>query len=412
MLALKPPSPKPPSPAMHCKHFGVCGGCSLPGVPYAQQLADKRARLARLLGIDVPPLVPSPSEDRFRSKAAFVFGPEGQGRGLVMGHYARGSKQIVRIDECPVHSDRANRIAFALRDRLIRARIYGAGAQRNGLVRHIIVRTSSDDRQAVAMLVVTRNDKALRTPVRGLLASADRPDGFYINVHDQPGPYMVGTETIKIEGHSHIKEDGIREPFDSAQGRPGTGNREPGNEIRQPSFLISPTTFFQTNVGAARELVKLVIDGTKGAVEVLDLYSGSGLFTLPLALAGARVTAVEENRQAAKDLEANLRLNRVADGRVRSICARVEDALPRVRKGAWDAVILDPPRDGCSPEVINGVFQEMRPPKAVVVSCNPEALARELPQILAAGYRLTKVQPVDMFPHTDHIETIVIVQRT
>jgi len=382
---------------MLCKHFGVCGGCSLPGVPYAQQLADKRARLSRLLGIDVPPLVPSPSEDRFRSKAAFVFGPEGQGRGLVMGHYARGSKQIVRIDECPVHGDRANRIAFALRDRLIRARIYGAGAQRNGLVRHLIVRTSSDDRQAVAMLVVTRNDKALRTPVRGLLASADRPDGFYINVHDQPGPFMVGPETIKIEGHSHVKEDGIREP--------GAGNR-------RASFLISPTTFFQTNVGAANELVRLVLEGTTGVTQVLDLYSGSGLFALPLALAGVQVTAVEENRQATKDLDANLRLNRVPDGRVRSICARVEDALPRVRKGAWDAVILDPPRDGCSPEVLNGVFEEMKPPKAVLVSCSPESLARELPQILAAGYRLTRIQPVDMFPHTDHIETIVIVQRT
>lgn len=401
---------------MHCKHFGVCGGCSLPGVPYPQQLADKRARLSRLLGIDVPPLVPSPSEDRFRSKAAFVFGPEGQGRGLVMGHYARGSKQIVRIDECPVHSDRANRIAFALRDRLLRARIYGAGAQRNGLVRHLIVRTTSDDRQAVAMLVVTSNDKALRTPVRGLLASPDRPDGFYINVHDQPGPYMVGPETIKIEGHSHVKEDGVR---------PGTGSR-----IDNISFLVSPTTFFQTNVGAARELVRLVMEGVLGKpdlsaeaprakaeglpppIRVLDLYSGSGLFTLPLALSGAKVTAVEENRQATKDLEANLRLNRVPDGRVRSICARVEDALPRLRKDSWDVVILDPPREGCSPEVLVGVFHEMKPPKSVLVSCNPDALARELPQILSAGYRLATVQPLDMFPHTEHIETIAIVQRT
>ncbi len=381
---------------MNCKHFGVCGGCSLPGVAYAEQLLQKQARLARLLGMPVPPLVPSPREDRFRTKVAFVFGPEGQGRGLVMGHYARGSRQIVRVDECPVHSDRGNRIAFALRDRLMRARIYGVGAQRNGLVRHIIVRTTEDDRQAVAMLVVTKNDKALRTPIRGLLASADRPDGFFININDRPGPFMVGSETIKIDGHSHVKQDGIADT----------------------SFLVSPTAFFQTNVGAARELVKLVMAGV-GAFDkpegwsphVLDLYSGSGLFALPLVKAGARVTAVEENRQAMKDAEANIRLNRIPGGLVRLMTASVEEALPRVARDQWDAVVLDPPRQGCPPEVLDGVFNQIAPARAVYVSCNPEALAIELPVILNAGYRVTSIQPVDMFPHTDHIETVVAFSR-
>ncbi|MDO8793967.1 MAG: 23S rRNA (uracil(1939)-C(5))-methyltransferase RlmD [Vicinamibacterales bacterium] len=399
---------------MQCKHFGVCGGCSLPGVPYAEQLLRKQARLAQLLGVPVPPLVPSPREDRFRSKSAFVFGPAGQGRGLVMGHYARGSKQIVRVDECPVHSDRGNRIAFALRDRLMRARIYGVGAQRNGLVRHILVRTTADDRQAVAMLVVTRNDKALRTPIRGLLASADRPDGFFINIHDKPSPYMVGPETIRIDGHSHIKET-----------------------IGATSYLVSPTAFFQTNVGSAREVLNLVIEGVmdkpKGLSPpvaeglsppvVLDLYSGSGLFALPIAQAGARVTAVEENRQAVKDAEANIRLNRIAGGQVRLVCSRVEDALARLppqrgcRAGGpvagdrWDAVVLDPPRQGCPPAVLAGVFETIAPPRVVYVSCNPEALAQELPVILKAGYLVSHLQAVDMFPHTDHIETVAVFTR-
>ena len=374
---------------MNCKHFGVCGGCSLPGVEYAEQLLRKQARLARLLGMPVPPLVPSPREDRFRTKVSFVFGPEGQGRGLVMGHYASGSKQIVRVDECPVHSDRGNRIAFALRDRLMRARIYGAGAQRNGLVRHLIVRTTEDDRQAVAMLVVTKNDKALRTPIRGLLASADRPDGFFINIHDRPGPYMVGSETIRIDGHSHVKQDGIVDT----------------------SFLVSPTAFFQTNIGAAREIVHLVIAGVGDAKHILDLYSGSGLFALPLVKAGARVTAVEENRQAMKDAEANIRLNRIPGGLIRLMMASVEDALPRVARDTWDAVVLDPPRQGCPPEVLDAVFNHLAPARAVYVSCNPEALAAELPVILSAGYRVTRIQAVDMFPHTDHIETVVALSR-
>ena len=380
---------------MQCQHFGVCGGCTLPGVEYAEQLAQKQARLARLLGMTVPPLLPSPREDRFRTKVAFVFGPEGQGRGLVMGHYARGSKQIIRINECPVHSDRGNRIAFALRDRLIRARIYGAGAQRNGLVRHIIVRTTEDDRQAVAMLVVTKNDKALRTPIRGLLASPDRPDGFFVNIQEKPGPYMVGPETIRIDGHGHVKQDGILDT----------------------SFLVSPMAFFQTNIGAARAIVTLVMEGSGAAgasgagLRILDLYSGSGLFALPLAKTGARVTAVEENRQATKDAEANIRLNRIPDGRIRLMTSSVEDALPRVVRDPWDAVILDPPRQGCPPEVLAAVFEGIVPARAVYVSCNPEALAAELPVILKAGYRVRRIQAVDMFPHTDHIETVVALAR-
>jgi 23S rRNA (uracil1939-C5)-methyltransferase len=361
---------------VHCKHFGVCGGCTIPGVPYAEQLARKRQYLARLLGMDVPALIPSPQESGFRSKVAFVFGPR------AMGHYAQGSQRVVPIEECPVHHERGNRIAFALRDRLRRANIAP------GILRHIIVRTTEDGREASAMLVVTRNDKSLRTPVRGLLASKEKPDGFFINIHPKPGPYMTGDETIKIDGRSHVKE-----------------------VIGGVSYLVSPTAFFQTNVGAAAELVKLVLAETAGARRILDLFCGSGLFALPMAKSGATVTAVEENRQAIADADTNLRLNRMPTGQVRFLAARVEDALLRLARDPWDAVVLDPPRQGCSPEVIAGVFEEIRPPRVVYISCNPDALAKELPVILKTGYRVSRVQPVDMFPHTEHIETVMAFER-
>ena len=127
----------------------------------------------------------------FRQKVAFVFGSGPGGRGLVMGHYEQGSQRIVPVEECPVHSPRANRIAFALRDRLAQAGIRAAGPSLAGLLRHILIRTTRDDREAVAMLVVTRNDKSLRRPVRAFLDSEDRPDGFFVNVHDSPGPFMT-----------------------------------------------------------------------------------------------------------------------------------------------------------------------------------------------------------------------------
>ena len=350
-------------------------------MPYAEQLAKKRKELSRLLRMDVPPLIPSPKESRFRNKVAFVFGPG------VMGHYALGSQRIVPIEECPVHHERGNRIAFALRDRLLKARIPP------GVLRHIVIRTTDSGREASAMLVVTRNDKSLRTPVRGLLASPDRPDGFFINIHDKPGPFMVGDETIKIDGRSHVKEviDGV-------------------------SYLVSPTAFFQTNVGAAAALVRLVNEtdfrdaepeGSAPRIRVLDLYCGTGLFSLALAKQGAKVTAIEENRQAIKDAEANARLNRLPDGQVRFIAGRVEQGV----KGQFDAVVLDPPRQGCPPEVLAAVFERIKPARVAYVSCNPDALAKELPGILRTGYRVTRVQAVDMFPHTDHIETVVAFQR-
>ena len=364
---------------MNCRHFGVCGGCSLPGVPYAEQTARKQAQLrAWFPGVDVAPLAASPIESRFRHKVAFVFAPETSGAGLVMGHYQAGSKRVVPIVECPVHSDRGNRLAFALRDRLAASRVPP------GVMRHVLVRTTEDEREAVVMLVVTANHKALRTPLRAVIEGPQPPDGLFLNIHDRPGPYMVGRETMRLAGRSHVRE-----------------------EMLGTSFLISPTAFFQTNVRAARVLLALVLGHVGNARRVLDLYSGSGLFALPLARAGAQVVAVEENRQAMKDADANMRLNRVAADAIRLVPRRVEDAVTSLGRQHFDAVVLDPPRQGCPDAVIDRVI-ELGAPRIVYVSCNPERLAVEQRRFRQRGLQLTHVQGVDMFPHTEHIEAVAV----
>ena len=253
---------------------------------------------------------------------------------------------------------RANRLAFALHAHLARAAVTAAGPDLRGVLRHLIVRTTRNDR-AVAMLVVTRNDKSLRAPVRAFLATEEAPDGFYLNIHDKPGPFMVGRETMRLAGRSHIRESVARVV-------PGVTN-----------------DVFQTNVEGAEVLVRLALDAMPDqSRKILDLYAGSGLFTLSFAKRGHQVTAIEENVQAMRDAEASLRLNRIPEATVRLQIGRVEGGPPaeRVAKrlASSFSIRLDP---GPSAGVVRAVFNRIRAPRVLYVSCNPEALAAELPLI-------------------------------
>jgi 23S rRNA (uracil1939-C5)-methyltransferase len=200
---------------------------------------------------------------------------------------------------------------------------------------------------------------------------------------------MTGRETIRIAGRAAVREDTLG-----------------------PSFLIAPDAFFQTNVGAARDVLRLVLDAATGARRVLDLYSGCGLFAVPLASTGAQVTAVEENARSVDDAARNVRLNGVPAARIRLVRARVEDAMRRLGRERFDVVILDPPRQGCAPVVLDALAEGLRPPRIVYVSCDPDALARDLSRLRGGGYTIDTLQAVDMFPHTEHIETVVTLVST
>jgi 23S rRNA (uracil1939-C5)-methyltransferase len=382
-----------------CRHALVCGGCTWQHIAYPEQLRRKSAALGALLrramGERAPRVLPAIGMPvgadgmpwGFRQKAAFVFAEASEG--LVMGHFARGTHDVVPVVECPVHAERANRTAFALRDAL-RAAGVPVASREGGLLRHVVVRSSKDESETVAMLVVARDDRRLERPLRAVLEGAERPEGLVVNVNDREGPYLVGRQTRRIAGTGHVREASLG-----------------------PSFLVSPGSFFQTNVQAAATLVRLVLEALPGAsgLRVLDLYSGGGLFALPIAQRGHRVTAVEESRKANRDAELNRRQNGVAAGVLELVASSVERALPRLAGKGFDAVILDPPREGAPESVIRGVFERLRPARGILVSCNPEALARELPLAVAAGYRVLRVQPVDMFPHTPHVEAVAVLER-
>ena len=397
LVSVLEPSPHRVAPA--CPHATQCGGCTFQHVAYEEQLRQKTRLLDGLLedtfGADRPPVSPMigmPVDAdgvprHFRQKAAFTFTEDRSGR-LQIGHYARGTHTVVPVTECLVHSDRANRVAFAIRDALASKRIPVA-TERGGLLRHVVVRVTEDEKEAVAVVVATEEHRALDAPLRQITASPHKPEGLLLNLHDQASPYLFGPHTLRIDGLGHVRETALG-----------------------PSFLSSPTGFFQTNIHGAAHLVRLVqaAIGTETSLRVLDLYSGSGLFALPLALAKHRVTAVEESRKASREAAKNAQLSGVPESRLRLMPSKVEDAIEHLARQEWDAAVIDPPRLGCPEEVMRTLTRKIAPAKLVIVSCNPEALMDELRVAFDAGYRATLVQPVDMFPHTPHIEAVVVLE--
>jgi len=378
---------------------GACGGCSWQHIAYPEQLRLKTALLTRLVRSAVPdappvgntlPATPLDAPWGFRNKVHFVFG-NGHSTGrrpgrLTMGHYVRGSRRVLPVRECPVHDERGNAFAFRLRQAFIDAGVHAAAAGAGGL-RSLAVRVACHTDEMMATLIVSRDaDRKLRGATRGLLEANGAPTSMHLNEHARDDALIFGTRTRKLAGLDRMRE-----------------------QIGTTSFLMSPTAFFQTNVQAAEILVKLVLEAVPPASRVADLYAGSGLFAIPLARAGHDVTAIEENRKAVADGEAALQLNRDALPRCRFLVGSVERSLSTVR-GA-DVVVLDPPREGCSELVLRGIFGRLRPRRAVYVSCDPESLAKDLRTISASGYRIQRLQPVDMFPHTAHIETVVVLDR-
>jgi 23S rRNA (uracil1939-C5)-methyltransferase len=369
-----------------------------------------------------PMLTPDGSDDadapapwEFRHKVHFVCARGTGHEPFVLGHFAAGAQAVVPVVECPVHVEAGNRTARAIQRACLQLRLPAATTDGGrGLVRHIVVRVGHATRERMATLVVTDGrDRRLRRLVEVLAEAGELPDGLHVNVLEGPSSWLFGPTTFKLHGRSWLRE-----------------------EVAGLSYLVAPTAFFQTNVRAAETLVRLVLDAIPPETEdVLDLYAGAGLFALPLARRGHRVTAVEEHPEAIEAGVRSQQINEIAPNRCRFVRARVEHALGRYARRREEtheqsravpgrgtlvpalAVVLDPPRAGCSPRVLTALTERLRPRVIAYVSGDPEALARDLRLLVqrsssgSARYRVSSVQPVDMFPHTTHVEALAVLER-
>jgi 23S rRNA (uracil1939-C5)-methyltransferase len=365
-----------------CTHDGEpCPGAPWQGLPYESQLAEKRRqvdealrRLGGLDGFELDPILPSTQQWRYRNKLEYSFG-ERDGE-LVLGLHRRGSwLQVVNAEDCHLATEANNRARNEIREWARREGIsaYDADA-RAGVLRNLVVREGRRTGQIQTRLVTspasfTRPPVDLHTVVQGSGSGTSGPTG------------VLGEEFLE-------------------------------EELAGLRFRISPLAFFQTNPEMAEQLCELVGEAAAltGRERVFDLYCGIGTVGLTLARDAAEVWGIESVPEAIADAEHNARENGIDNGRFIAQDVRLGVRPLLEEAGSPDVVVVDPPRAGLSKKVVRRVI-ECEPRRIVYVSCNPTTLAPNAAELTEAGYRLRRVRPVDMFPHTPHVECVVVLER-
>jgi 23S rRNA (uracil1939-C5)-methyltransferase len=353
-----------------CPHFGDCGGCDYQHLNYAAQLAAKveilretQRRLGRVQW-DGPIPAHSGSEWNYRNQAQLKVGKSPDGR-AELGFFAAESNRLVAIDSCPILSPRLNALIAALR--------------REPWISELV------HVEGVELLADDRDEKVMLTIAAGWPPQLQRKFA-----EKCLGELGVSTVAFAAEAKAQVS------------GEPHLTYR-----VGEFAYRISPGSFFQSARFLLPELVAGVTAGRSGGV-ALDLYSGVGLFTLPLAQKFEQVIAVEAQPSAAADLAANARL--VPGNKIRAVAASAFDFLRRCAQRDVDLVMMDPPRAGADAATLK-LLVELRPKLLHYVSCSPPTLARDLGLLLRHGYRLDNLELFDCFPHTYHIESLARLSR-
>ena len=395
-----------------CSHFPVCGGCQILDQDYPSQLRLKEADLRRHFpaaewpGVRFDPILPSPRTEGYRHKVQLPFGLEKQGPALVVtvGCYAAGSHLVVDQSECLVQEPGLSRVAWAVREWAIvnKVPVYREDT-RVGWLRHLLLRKGAGTGEILLGLVTNGPGAGRGALLPDLLrrckdALASAPDGGELvgivqSVNAERTNVVLGGEESLWWGRPHLRER--LGPF---------------------LFAVGMSTFFQVNPFQTPRLYDLAAAGIPEGAKALDLYSGIGTIALWASRRAGSVLGIEENPAAA---EAAVRA--AADngaGNARFLKADValaleqparyleEAGLPAHAIEGADAVIVDPPRKGLEASVREAIAR-LRPARLVYVSCFPATLARDA-RALGQSLRLASVSPVDMFPHTRHVECVAV----
>jgi 23S rRNA (uracil1939-C5)-methyltransferase len=377
-----------------CVHYPACGGCRFQDLAYDAQLAAKQQWVAdsleRLAGLTDPPLEPivaAMSQFRYRNKMEYSFTATEGGSTLGL-HRAGRWDEVLQIEKCWLTSDLGNAIRNRMSD-WAREEKLGAydQATQEGYLRHLVVREGRNTGQALVQLVTARGERFDRERLIEVLTEFPEVRSIHWSVNSGPAE-VTNLPTELLWGEDAIEE-----------------------EIGGLRFRVRPNAFLQTNTEMAERLYAIARDfaALQGGETVYDLYCGIGTIGLSMAASAMTVWGIEISEESVACAIENQELNGVGNaaffaGNVGEVLADLRD-----RAGDPDVVIVDPPRAGLAGKALRRLG-EIRAPRIVYVSCNPTTLAGDLKRLSDDyGYRLVRAQPVDMFPHTPHVECVALL---
>ena len=381
--------PSPDRVEPKCEAFAKCGGCAMMHLSYPEQLRAKtqivRDCLERLGGVNdvcVSETLGMDDPWRYRNKGSFPFGfVDGA---VAFGFYAERSHRLIPLFDCPIEDARVTAIARTVAEWANRnhIRVYDETTGK-GCLRACVVRvTSTGERMAV---VVTKGD----LPAKESLVRLLNVESLYHSRNDRQTNVIFGDRFSLLNGKPQIVEE--------------------QNGIR---FLVSPQSFLQVNPMQTRVLYETAIRflDPKPDETIADVYCGIGTISLAIAKHVGKVIGIECVPEAIEDAKKNAALNGV--GNAEFLCGLAEDVLPSLVKNGMrpDAIVIDPPRKGCEEPVLSAIA-ESGVRRLVYVSCNPATLARDVKILSSFGFSVQSVQPVDMFPHTQHVECVTLITK-
>lgn len=381
-----------------CALQNVCGGCQLQFIDYNYQLQLKKEIVEDTiktiggLDIEIQDPIASPEIFEYRHKVQYPIAQTKVSKRLLAGYYKPKSHEIINIKHCPIQPKICDNIIEFIRNSAFEYGVSGFNEKKHaGDLRHVVLRVSKATGKVLVTLVVnsTKTFEKLKDFAQNIYDNFKEVSGVCVNFNSKKTNVILGENTELIAGKDFIKE-----------------------RILDKTFRIASKTFFQINPKSAENIFSYVKEYIKNNFEaptVLDAYAGVTSFGISVSDIAKKVVSVEENKESVELAEEIIKLNEINNIELhRMDTQKFFEKELKTKKRKFDAIILDPPRKGCTQECLDSAIQLCKG-KIIYVSCNPATLARDLKYLVQHGAKVELIQPFDMFCHTYHIENVAVI---